>query len=422
LLSQCDILFIQEHWLSDHQLNIFNSIHSDFTSCGVSGFGNDEVLNGRPYGGCAILWRKDIQANIVALNSASRRVCSVLIDNHIHKLLCFNVYLPYEDNDDSEEEFNFQLRAINNIIEQHDDAYVVVGGDFNVDFSRNWRHTNLLNNFCEELDLWPVIKHKCSSIEYTYHFNMLRVHVLDHFIISRGLFDGAIDRYFAIHDVDNTSDHAPICMHVCLNVERIQLAPRHCVPKPAWYKATDSDKALYKTLLSQNLAALDIPYTAILCRNVMCSDPSHSAAVKDLASSIATACIKAASLSIPQTNNRQESGRIPGWNDFVAPYRSKSLFWHNIWVECDRPRYGVVADIMRRTRAQYHRAIRRVKINERNIINEKFAEAVIENRARDFWSEVKRVRRTHPSVSSVVDGLSQAEDIADVFACKYQDL
>ena len=77
---------------------------------------------------------------------------------------------------------------------------------------------------------------------------------------------------------------------------------------------------------------------------------------------------------------------------------------------------------MRRTRAQYHRAIRRVKLNEQNLINEKFAEAVIENRGRDFWSEVKRVRRTPPSVSSVVDGLSQTEDIADVFASKYQDL
>ena len=72
----------------------------------------------------------------------------------------------------------------------------------------------------------------------------------------------------------------------------------------------------------------------------------------------------------------------------------------------ERPRHGVVADIMRRTRAQYHRAIRRVKINERNIVNEKFAEAVIENRGRDFWSEVKRVRKTHPSVSSVADGIN----------------
>jgi len=62
LLSVCDILFIQEHWLSDAQLSIFNSINPEFTSCGVSGFGIDDVLSGRPYGGCAIVWRKDIKA------------------------------------------------------------------------------------------------------------------------------------------------------------------------------------------------------------------------------------------------------------------------------------------------------------------------------------------------------------------------
>jgi len=154
----------------------------------------------------------------------------------------------------------------------------------------------------------------------------------------------------------------------------------------------------------------------------VCSEQSHTFALNDLAASIATACISAASSTIPQTKNKRESRRIPDWNGFVAPYQTKSLFWHNICVECERPWHGVVADIMRHTRSQYHRAIRRVKINERNIISEKFTEAVIENRGRDFWSEVKRVRRTHPSVSSVIDGLSQPEDKADVFASKYQDL
>ena len=99
LLTMCDILFIQEHWLSDSQLSIFNSINSDFASCGVSGFGNDDVLRGRPFGGCAILWRKDINAIFSVLNTDSRRVCSVVFDNHGHKLLCINVYLPYEDDD-----------------------------------------------------------------------------------------------------------------------------------------------------------------------------------------------------------------------------------------------------------------------------------------------------------------------------------
>ena len=75
-------------------------------------------------------------------------------------------------------------------------------------------------------------------------------------------------------------------------------------------------------------------------------------------------------------------------------------------------------DIMRRTRAQYHRATRQVRKNGQDKINEKFAEAITEN----LWAEVQWVRRTNPTVSSIVDGLSQAVDIADVFASKCQEL
>jgi len=251
---------------------------------------------------------------------------------------------------------------------------------------------------------------------------MLRFHALDHFIVSRGLFDGVIISYSAIHDVDNTSDHSPICMQLCLTVERINLMPRHRAPKTAWHKASDKDIACYKNNLLQNLSLLDLPYDALLCRNVLCSDQTHVASLICLADGIASACVKAALSSLPQTNNRQESGRIPGWNEYVSTFRANSLFWHNVWVSCERPKNGVVADIMRRTRAQYHRAIRHVRQHERDIVNEKLAEAIIENRNRDLWAEVRRVRRNRSSVSSVVDGLSQAEDIAEVFASKYQDL
>jgi len=136
-------------------------------------------------------------------------------------------------------------------------------------------------------------------------------------------------------------------------------APRHRVPKPAWYKASDSDISSYKNCLLQNLSDLDMPFTALLCRNVMCSDPSHTAALQSLASSIAAACVTAALSCIPQTNNRQES--------------------------------------MRRTKAQYLRAIRLVRKNERDNINEKFAETITERRDRDLWAEVQGVGRTHPN-------------------------
>jgi len=59
LLSLCDVLYVQEHWLSDFQLVMLNGLSSVHLVTGVSGFGCKDVLSGRPYGGCAIFWRRD---------------------------------------------------------------------------------------------------------------------------------------------------------------------------------------------------------------------------------------------------------------------------------------------------------------------------------------------------------------------------
>ena len=64
LLATCDFLFLQEHWLPDDQLVKLGQLNRHFLSHGVSGFGNNEVLSGRPYGGCAILWRSDMQIRV----------------------------------------------------------------------------------------------------------------------------------------------------------------------------------------------------------------------------------------------------------------------------------------------------------------------------------------------------------------------
>ena len=45
-----------------------------------------------------------------------------------------------------------------------------------------------------------------------------------------------------------------------------------------------------------------------------------------------------------------------------------------------------------------------------------------ENRSRDFWKEVKRIRGSSSNISSTVDGRSSAADIADMFASRYSDL
>ena len=63
---------------------------------------------------------------------------------------------------------------------------------------------------------------------------------------------------------------------------------------------------------------------------------------------ITRACIDASNIAIPCTGGQCKRRPIPGWTELVEPYRVKSMFWHNLWVDCDRPATGEVATIMRR--------------------------------------------------------------------------
>jgi len=77
---------------------------------------------------------------------------------------------------------------------------------------------------------------------------------------------------------------------------------------------------------------------------------------------------------------------------------------------------------MRRARASYHYAIRFVKRNENNIVNERLAEALVNNCGRDFWHEMKHIQGTNKCCSSYNDGIHGSKDIAELFADRYQDL
>jgi Endonuclease/Exonuclease/phosphatase family len=150
LLEQCDFLFMQEHWLSDSQLHVFNNLCNTHVSHGSCGFDNTDVLSGRPYGGCAIFWRVYIKAQVFFVQINNKRICSIRVCNEIYKLLLSNVYMPYESDIAAEEEFSSVLADVLAIIDQFEDYCFVLGGDFNVDFNKHKSHARLLRDVCEE--------------------------------------------------------------------------------------------------------------------------------------------------------------------------------------------------------------------------------------------------------------------------------
>ena len=60
LLSKCKVLFLQEHWLCNDQLSLLSEVSDMHNVYSVCGFDSATVLRGRPYGGCAILWRNNV--------------------------------------------------------------------------------------------------------------------------------------------------------------------------------------------------------------------------------------------------------------------------------------------------------------------------------------------------------------------------
>ena len=422
LLMRCDVLFIQEHWLSDEQLPILNALSTTHSSMGVCGFGSNDVLSGRPYGGCAIFWRQGMCNDVTFVQIDSRRVCGICCTFSFGKVLFLNSYMPYECDDASRTEFNNQLGIIEDVLQNYGDCHVVLGGDFNVDVNRVCANTSALQEFCGALNLFFDVRHKSYKIDYTYHFAMKVFYSLDHFIMSEELFTESVCDIHALHEVDNVSDHEPVCLSLDVEYLADNMKARSFEPKIAWHKASPDNLSAYRNMLRDQLASLHIPYSAVTCHDVFCKDPSHISALTEYINDMSNGCLLAAKHTVPVTSLRATRGHIPGWSEDIEPRRRQSMFWHDIWVDCGRPRSGYVADIMRKTRSAYHYAIRNARRHERDKVNQRFAEAVVDNNSRDFWGEVKRIRSSGTSCSSCVDGLACSKDIADLFARQYQDL
>ncbi len=98
------------------------------------------------------------------------------------------------------------------------------------------------------------------------------------------------------------------------------------------------------------------------------------------------------------------------------------MFWHHLWIDNGRPRHGLIADIRRRTRAGYKRAVKLVKRNQSDIKIDKMAQSLQSDDKRDFWDEVKRITASRNNMPCVVDDTHGDVNISKLFADKYQDL
>jgi len=78
-----------------------------------------------------------------------------------------------------------------------------------------------------------------------------------------------------------------------------------------------------------------VPYQALLCKDVLCHSAVHTTMLSHYTFQISQACLNSAKDTVPVT--KPCGVALPGWCEFVAPFKKQSLFWHNTCIDCGKP-------------------------------------------------------------------------------------
>ena len=102
LFKSVKILLLQEQWLFDFEYDIFNKVLPNCQYIAKYEMKNDSLNRGRPYGGCAIIWKKDLPWVMEEIPTMSNRLCAVKFESNKSNFLLFCVYMPCNNYDDDD--------------------------------------------------------------------------------------------------------------------------------------------------------------------------------------------------------------------------------------------------------------------------------------------------------------------------------
>ena len=140
-----------------------------FLSVSVSGMDISELVCGRPFGGCSILYRKTLASCITPLDSCSNRFCGVKFNcSSGLSMLLICVYLPSSSSPSYFTEYLNTLGELDGFIHSCHSDVVVIVGDFNVDFDRCCQLTRLLRDFMSDHSLFSCDLPFKDEVMFTY--------------------------------------------------------------------------------------------------------------------------------------------------------------------------------------------------------------------------------------------------------------
>lgn len=423
LLSECDILCLQETWLAKQNLDKLNSLNVDFHGAGESTTDlSTRIVRGRIAGGVAILWNSKYDPIVKVVRLDVNWAIGLEINFNDKKFIILNVYMPY-DSYQLEDEFINNLAFVKSFVEDNGSTSVFVIGDFNADLSdHNSAFANHLMQFCNDNNILMSSKLLLPDNSFTYISDAWHsTSWLDHCISTA-------DAHASLNNMEicyglATSDHIPISITV--NVNDIPMLVEkdltdHVI-KLDWSKVTDDDINKYSTLTEVLLQTIHLPRDALTCINPNCTNTQHCNELNEMYENIIKALIDS-SLSLQIRENRMHQNIKPGWNEFVAQQHATAREAFKLWQEAGKPKQGPVFDLKRATNANFKYALRYIKRKETTMRADSLAKKLQCNNHYEFWNEIRVMNNAKTSLPSNINGVSGSNEIAELWRRHYCDL
>lgn len=416
-----DILLLQETWLLRRDLCRLNNLHGSYLGRGKSSVPDNQILQGRPYGGLAILWKKKLSSNVSFIDCDKDRILPFILtlDRGKQLLIC-NVYFPTDNRlaTTVSDELSHLIDALEICIKGNSSDFILIGGDFNTDFTRNNAQAKCLQQFLQR----NTLSHTWLKSVTTFSGPNNAKSCIDYFMVDNFLSEFIENTEVLDYTVwPKDIGHSPIVIDIlCSTINDVVIDQNVNKFKcPAWHKITSYES--YQSAMDNILDTFDKnPFLECFkCNNIHCDNQSHFKQIDNLCKSLTDICVVASNKTLPMT--RSNKG-LPGWKVKVKPLRDDAHFWGTLWKQCGKPGHGVVLDIYRKCRREYHNAVKSIKQQEAQLRREKMAEQIANNSSRDLWKEFNKLKPKSRVRAPNIDGKTNANDICDVFFNKTKTL
>jgi len=401
----------------DFEYNDLRNLNNNFEVIGKSAMDCTQFIQGRPYGGVCIFYRKKFTQHLKVLETSNKCTQAVLLEYDEQKLMLVNVYFLCNtpSNDEAISECIQNVIGLWNTV---DCTSVVIIGDFNLDPKTN--KFKELQEACAADFLRLVDVEVFPHDTHTYISNQTGgVSWLDHIVVSNNMTCSNL----IVSNTILSSDHLLISTELVLKVlpvNDIAGGHRHNVCKKlSWNKTNSAKKQLYKKLTCLESSIVDCE--AMHCMRKRCRDLNHWNKID----SIYECCMNVlnrAEEKLVTASNSQHNYVKEGWNSYVKTEHTNYRSLYLKWVAYGKiPKTQEYID-MSIARSQFKKALRKSRIQAETDRMNKLVTDFGHYDFHQFWQKVKEYDKSSNLLSQRIDGVNGEKECANQWGLIYKKL